>query len=67
MDDWTGWLSRLSIRLLISAQVIISWFVGFKPCVGLCAVSAQSLLRILSPSLSAPTPLMLSLSLKINK
>ena len=31
----------------------------FKPCV----LSAQSLLGILSPSVSAPTPLMLALSL----
>ena len=40
-----------------------------EPHVGLCTVSARSLLRILSPSLSVPTSLMLSLSfsLKINK
>ena len=26
-----GWLSRLSVGLLISAQVMISWFVSLSP------------------------------------
>ena len=42
---------------------------GVKPCVGLCAASARSLLGILSPFLSA-SPLFMctrALSLKINK
>ena len=29
-----GWLSRLSVRLLISAQVMISWFVSSSPTSG---------------------------------
>ena len=65
-----GWLSWLSIWLLISAQVMISWFVSSSPKTG-SALTVQSLLGILSPSLSAPLLLVLSLmhspSLKINK
>ena len=29
-----GWLSRLSIRLSISAQIMISWFMGSSPTLG---------------------------------
>ena len=67
----SGWLSRLSIRLLMSAQVMISWFVGSSPAWG-TALTAWSLLGILSLplslSLSAPPLLKLSLSfsLKMN-
>ena len=39
---------------------------GFEPHIGLCAVSARNLLGILSPSLSTPTPLMLSPSLPLS-
>ena len=46
-----GWLSRLSNRILISAQVMISWFVGSRPTLG-SALTAQSLLGILSLCLS---------------
>ena len=55
-----GCLNRLSVLLLISAQVMISQLVGPIP---------HHDGGILSPSLSAPPPLMLmlSLSLKINK
>ena len=65
-----GWLSLLSLRLLISAQVMISWLVGSSPTSG-SVLTAWSLLGIsLSPSL--PLPLLFlslcpSLSLKINK
>ena len=38
-----GWLSRLRIRFLVSAQVMISQLCGFKPSV----LAAQSLLGIL--------------------
>ena len=66
-----GWLSRLGIQLLISAQVAISLFREFKPQVGLCALTLRSLLGIPSLSLSLSLPLphshTLSLSLKINK
>ena len=59
-----GWLSWLSI--LTSAQVMISRFVGSSRLLG-SALTAQSLLGVLSLSLSlCPSPA-LSLSLKINK
>ena len=58
-----GWLSRLSVRLLISAQGVMSWFVGPGPALS-CVRTAGSLLGILSlsPSLSAPPLLSLSFS-----
>ena len=61
-----GWLSRLSIRLLISAPVTSSRFVSSSPTSG-SAQPVQSLLGIPSPS---PLPLpghTCPLSLKINK
>ena len=58
-----GWLSCLSIRFLISAQVMISWFMTLSPASS-SALTVQSLLGILSPSLSAPPPLALYLSKK---
>ena len=61
-----GWLSRFGIRLLVSAQVVISQLIGwFKSRVGLCTDSAEPAWD----SLSLPPPLSLSLSLplKINK
>ena len=64
-----GWLSQLSVQLSISAQVMISRFVGLSPTSGPVLI-APSLLGILSPSLSVPPLLTLSLSLspsKINK
>ena len=45
---WTAWLS---VQLLISAQVVISWFVGLSPVSG-SALSVQSLLEMLSLHLS---------------
>ena len=50
-----GWLRWVSIRLLISAQVTISWFVSSSPMSG-SALTVWSLLRILSPPLSTPPP-----------
>ena len=50
-----GWLSRLSMRLLILAQVMISQVRGFKPCVGLCVDGAEPSWDSLSPSL-CPSP-----------
>ena len=60
-----GWLSRLSVQLLISAQVTISRFVGSSPVSG-SALTVRSLLGILSLSLSlfAPPSLALSLCVK---
>ena len=42
-----GWPCQLGVRLLISAQVMISLFVGRNPTSGF-ALTAQSLLGILS-------------------
>ena len=50
-----GWLSRLSVRLLVSAQVVISWFVSSNPTSG-SLLSAQSPLQILCPPLSLFSP-----------
>ena len=66
-----GWFSRLSIRPLISAQVMISGSWGLLPITHLLWLCAQQgvCLRI-SPSSSAPTPtcmLSLSLSLSLSK
>ena len=60
-----GWLSQLSIGLLISTQVMISQFVSSSPMLG-SVLTVWSLLRILSP-LSASPLLALCNFLKINK
>ena len=61
-----GWLSRLSIWLLVSAQVMIM-VCEFEPCIGLCADSAELAWYSLSPSLPlCPSPAH-SLSLSQNK
>ena len=44
-----GWLSGLSVELLASAQVVISWFVSSSPALG-SALAVQNLLGILSLS-----------------
>ena len=63
-----GWLSRLSVQLLVSAQVLFSPFREFKPCIGLCAGSWEPALDSLSPSLSAPSlNCPVSVSHKMNK
>ena len=48
-----AWLRRLSVRFSISAQAMISWFLGWGPVSG-STLTAQSLLGMLSlsPSLS---------------
>ena len=58
--------SRLGVRLLISAQVVISQFMDSSPALG-SALTVQSLLGIVSLSLSVSPPLAPYLSLKINK
>ena len=58
-----GWLTLLSVQLLVSAHVMISWLHGIKPRIGLCAGSAEPAWDSLSPSLSTPPSLVLSLSL----
>ena len=46
-----AWLSWLSIQLLISAQVVISWFMRLSPTLGSVLTEPAG---ILPPSLSAP-------------
>ena len=46
-----GWLSQLSVQLLILAQVTISWFVSSSPTLA-SALTVQSPLGILSHSIS---------------
>ena len=61
-----GWLSQLSVRLLILAQVMVSWFVGSSLALGslLTVQSLEPVSDSVSPSLSAPPLLTLSLSQK---
>ena len=59
-----GRLSRLSLRLLISSQAMISRFVSSSPVSG-SALTVRSLLGILSLSPSLPAPPLLSVPLKI--
>ena len=70
-NSWGAWVAQwVSVQLLISAQVTISGFVGSSPASGsvLSAGSLEPALDSVSPSLSAPPPLMLCPSLpKINK
>ena len=61
----SGWLSQLSVRLLILAQVMISRFVSSSHVLGL-VLTVQSLLGILSLLLSRCLPLSLPLPPKIN-
>ena len=62
-----GWLSRLSIQLLILVQVMILGFLHLSPTWG-CVLTAHSLLAILDLplSLAFPCSLSLALSLRIN-
>ena len=61
------WMAQLVECLLISAQVMISWFMGLSPTLG-SALAPQSLLGILSLlSLPLHCSLVHALSLKINK
>ena len=57
-----------SVQRLTSAQVMISRFVGSSPVSGsvLTAQSLEPALVSVSPSLSAPPPLTLCLSQKVN-
>ena len=62
-----GWLSQLSVQLLVSIQGMISWFCESEPRFGLCAGSAKPAWDSLSPCLYAPPPTQaVSVSLKIN-
>ena len=57
-----GWLSQLSIRLLVSAQVTISPYRELEPRIG-SALTGRNLLESLCLPLSAPPRLVLPLSL----
>ena len=62
----SGWLSRLSIQLLVSAQVMISWFRDSSPGSG-SALTVQGLGCSLSLPLSLPLPCSCCLCLSQNK
>ena len=64
LQEAPGWLGLLSVRLLVSAQVMISGLPGLEPLKRLCGTCLGF---SLSPSLSVPPPLALSLSLSNNK
>ena len=59
------WLSLLSVRLSVSAQVMISWFVSSSPTLG-SALTGRSLLGILSLCPSPVHSLCLSQNKSIN-
>ena len=63
---WGAWMAQ-AVKQLTSAQVVISRFVGLSPTSG-SVLTAQSLELASdsgSPSLSAPSPLILCLSLSL--
>ena len=62
-----GWLSLLILRLLVSAQVMISQFRSSSPLSGSALTAAGSAWDSLAPSLSLPLPHLLSISLSQNK
>ena len=66
--EWGAWMAQ-SVKHLISAQVMISRFVGSSPASGsvLTAGSLEPALDSVSPSLSAPLLLVLCLSLSLSK
>ena len=61
-----GWLSELSVRLLISAQVMISQFSRWSPVTGF-VLTVQSLLGILALLSLCSSPAHAALSLSQNK
>ena len=67
MHVWGAWVAQ-SFGHPTSAQIMISWFVSSSPTLGsvLTAQSLESASDSVSPSVSAPPPLMLCLS-KMNK
>ena len=58
------WIAQ-SVACLTSTQIMISWFMSSSPALGsvLTAQSLEPASDSVSPSLSAPSPLMLCLSL----
>ena len=69
MTDYGGsWVTQ-SVKRLTSAQVMISQLVSLSPMSGsvLTAQSLEPALDSVSPSLSAPPPFALSLSLSLSQ
>ena len=60
-----GWLSCLSVRILILAQVVISVY-EFEPHIGLCADSVEPAWDSLSLSSSLPLPCSLSFPVSLS-
>ena len=60
-----GWLSKLNVELLISAQVMISQFMSLSPTSG-SVLTVWSLLGILFLSLSLSPPPSVSLSVSLS-
>ena len=54
-NEYRGTWVTLLVGRSTSAQLIILWFMGSSPMLG-CLLSAQSLLQIPCPPLSAPPP-----------
>ena len=65
MQKRGAWVAQ-SVKPPTSAQVMISWFVGWSPASGsvLIAQSLEPVSDSVSPSLSAPPPLALCLKNK---
>ena len=64
LPSWGAWVAQL-VKHPTSAQVMILRFVGSSPVSG-SALTAWSLLLIVSPYLSAPALFSLSLSLSLS-
>ena len=60
-EYWGTWVAQLSDRLLVLAQVMISWFMSSSTAVGLYIMEPAS--DSLSPFISAPPLLSFSISL----
>ena len=65
---WVTWVAQLVKHPTLGFSSSHNLTVHeFEPCMGLCAMTVQSLLGLLSSSLSTPFPLMHILSLSQNK
>ena len=62
-----AWVAPL-VKRPTSAQVMISWFIGFSPLTGsvLTAQSLEPASDVASPSLSVPLPLLFVFSLSLS-
>ena len=64
-EEVPGWLSQLSVGLLVSARVMVSWFVSSSPTLG-SMLTVWSLLGTLSFPLSLCSSPSVGLPIKIN-